>query len=77
MILTNTENEYTKVSKRMREATDSFGLSVPTFGLERKVVAMEFFKYKDNVTVRNIQNTCATVALRASSFANSVSIIWP
>lgn len=53
--LTNTGNEFNKISERMREVAESFGTSVPTSGLQRKVVATEAYKSEDNVVVRGLQ----------------------
>lgn len=53
--LTNTGNEFTKVSERMKEVAASFGLTLPMSGTSRKVVATEAYKYEDNIIVRKMQ----------------------
>ena len=55
--LTNTGNEFTKISERMREVAESFGLSVPNSGVQRKVVATEAFKSENNIIYIYI-NSC-------------------
>ena len=53
--LTNTGNEFTKITERMKEVAASFGVPVPRSGLQRKVVATETFKTEGDVVVRKIQ----------------------
>ena len=53
--LTNTGNEFGNISQHMDSFAESFGLIVPTTGVQRKVVAMEVFKTEDNVGVRTVQ----------------------
>ena len=57
--LTNTGNEFTKISERMKDVANCFGVPVPKTGLQRKVVATEVFKSEDNPTVRRIQKHMA------------------
>ena len=61
--LTNTGNEFNKISERMRVVSDSFGVPVPKSGVQRKVVATEAFKTEDNLIVRRMQkHMCHSVA---------------
>ena len=53
--LTNTGNEFRNISQHMDTFAESFGLVVPTTGVQRKVVATEVFKTEDNVGVRTVQ----------------------
>lgn len=66
--LTNTGNEFNKVSERMKDVAKSFGLTVPNPGLQRKVVATEVFKSKDNIMVRNIQKHMCHSATTCEKF---------
>lgn len=66
--LTNTGNEFRKIIERMREVAESFGLSVPTVGLQRKVIATEAFKSEDNIVVRNIQRHMCHSAATCEKF---------
>ena len=66
--LTNTGNEFTKISERMREVAESFGLSVPNSGVQRKVVATEAFKSENNIVVRNIQKHMCHSATTCEKF---------
>ena len=53
--LTNTGNEFSKVGERMKDTAKTFGLLLPTVGLQRKVVATEVYKTQDDITVRGVQ----------------------
>ena len=62
--LTNTGNEFCKISECMRVVAESFGVSLPTSGLQRKVVASES---EDNVVV----HICTTVPQLVRSFIST------
>ena len=66
--LTNTGNEYCKISEYMREVADSFGTPLPTSGLQKKVVASEAFKFEDNVVVRGLQKHMCHSAATCEKF---------
>ena len=77
--LTNTGNEYAKVSERIRDVAESFGVPVPKLGLERKVVATETFKSeKNDSVVRKIQkhmcHSTATCEAFYQQTDNSVAV---
>ena len=74
--LSNTGNEFTKISERMKEVAELFGLTVTSSGLQHKVVATEAFKYEDNVPVQNIQSTCVIVLPLVKNFITIGTIIW-
>lgn len=66
----NTGNEFCKIKEHMREVTESFGLSVPTIGLQKKVhvIATEAFKSEDNIIVCNIQRHMCHSAATCEKF---------
>ena len=77
--LTNTGNEYTKVSERIRDVAESFGVPVPRLGLGRKVVATETFKSeKTDSVVRKVQkhmcHSTATCEMFYQQTDNSVAV---
>ena len=66
--LTNTGNEFSKISERMKYVAESFGLVVPKSGVQRKVVATEAFKSEDNVSVRKVQKHMCHSATTCEKF---------
>lgn len=58
-LLTNTGNEFSKVGECMKDAVKTFGLLLPTVGLQRQV-ATEVYKTEGDVTVRGVQKQCTT-----------------
>lgn len=66
--LTNTGNEYGKICECMRDVAESFGLSVPNPGLQRKVLASEAYKSQDNIVVRKMQKHMCHSAATCESY---------
>lgn len=66
--LTNTGNEFCKIGERMKDVAKVFGFALPTVGLQRKVVATEAFKTKDDITVRSVQKHMCHSATTCEKF---------
>ena len=52
----------------MKDIVKVFGFALPTVGLQRKVVATEAFKTKDDVTVRSVQKQMCHSATSCEKF---------